>query len=62
VELKETLSENIAVKVYHLESFRQAVNHEALSSVEIISAAPHKTQYASTAGSSSLLLFGEIAC
>jgi hypothetical protein len=40
--IKRDLSENIAVIVYHLETFRQAVFHKTFSSVEIVSAIPHK--------------------
>jgi hypothetical protein len=40
--IKGDLSENISVIVCNFETFRQAVNHETYSSVEIVSATTHK--------------------
>jgi hypothetical protein len=40
--IKGDLSENIAVIVCYLETFRQALNHEIFPSVEIVSATTHK--------------------
>jgi hypothetical protein len=39
--IKGDMSENISVIVCNLETFRQAVNHETYSSVEIVSATTH---------------------